>query len=66
MKREIRLLKKWVEKNSAPYLAYKLGYKDCGTIKAWIDRGSIPHYQIEKIRAIIEKGDLDERVSSAG
>lgn len=68
MKQEVKNLEKWLENNLASKMAYLLGYKNSGTIIAWVDRGSIPPYQVERIREIIQKGETRDQqlASSAG
>lgn len=56
----IKLLKRWLKRNSAPYLAWKLGYKTTSAIDNWIERDNIPRWIEPRIIEIIEMGDVNQ------
>jgi hypothetical protein len=55
---EIQELIDWmsVKGNTSVVLAAKLGYKTNLTIRQWVAKNSIPHWQKEKVRNIIRYG----------
>ncbi len=56
MKREIKQLIRWLEKNNKAKLAYLLGYENTNAIDGWIRRESIPSYQVDKVLKILTEG----------
>lgn len=59
---EIKLLTKWVERNSPAEIAAYLGYKSSSTISMWIRQGKIPDYQKRSILNFLkEQGDHSDK-----
>lgn len=56
-KETIKALKEWLSKegNSKAKLSTKLGYSSSTTVTMWLLRGSIPEWQIERVKKIILK-----------
>ncbi len=52
----VKQLKRWLKKpgNSYARVAVLLGYEDSASIRQWIRRNSIPRYQKERVKQIIQ------------
>lgn len=55
MGKEIKLLKKFLEKNNKAELAFKLGYDNTNVIDGWIRSLSIPKYQVDRLFNFIKE-----------
>lgn len=47
----------WLKKpgNSCAKLASVLGYKDSAAIRQWVNRGSIPSYQVDRVKTVLQE-----------
>lgn len=63
MKKEIKELVGWLEKNNKAELAFRLGYHNTACIDGWIRTESIPSYQLDRVLKIIKGEKLDDNRS---
>lgn len=60
MKQEVKILQKWLHKNKASYMAWRLGYDHSTAITNWIHNDSIPGYQLDRVMEIINEVSDDD------
>ena len=66
MKNEVKLLKKFLEKNNKAELAFKLGYKNTSVIDGWIRTESIPSYQYDRLFNLMKEKENEHETCRAG
>lgn len=49
----IEKLDKYCKKHGYAHVASKLGYNDSGTIRRWIERKSIPDWQLNNVKKMM-------------